>query len=151
KNWSGKTTTGEPGGNARWSYSSFLNWNTIHRLNYSTNFGKHFLDGLVAFEAGSRDNRTISSYGSGFVNDNIRAVSYATTRQGSSNASTTRKASFLGNLKYSYDNRYNAQVNMRKDGNSGFGKDVRWANFASVGLDWNIHNESFFNSETVSH
>lgn len=151
KNWSGKTTTGEPGGSARWSYSSFLNWTTAQWLSYDRQFGLHEFDALVAFEASSRDNRTISSYGSGFVNDNIRAVSYATTRQGSSGMSSTKKVSFLGNLKYGYDDRYNAQVNVRKDGNSGFGKDVRWANFASLGLDWNIHNESFFNSNTISH
>ncbi len=64
---------------------------------------------------------------------------------------STRKVSFLGNLKYGYDNRYNAQINVRKDGNSGFGKDVRWANFASLGVDWNVHNENFFNSNTISH
>lgn len=151
KNWSGKTTTGEPGGTARWSYSSFLNWTTAQWLNYGREFGKHEIDALGAFEASSRDTRTISSYGSGFVNDNIRAVSYATTRQGSSGMRSTRKVSFLGNLKYGYDNRYNAQINVRKDGNSGFGKDVRWANFASIGVDWNVHNESFFNSKTISH
>lgn len=150
KNWSGMTTGGEPGGSARWSYSNFFGWTTIHRLNYHTSFGKHDISAMAAFDAKSRDNRTISSYGSGFVNDYIRSVSYASHRQGSSGKNTTRSLSYLGNLNYTYDGRYMIQANIRQDGNSGFGKDVRWADFASVGLRWNLHNESFFNVKGIN-
>lgn len=151
KNWSGMTTGGEPGGNARWSYANFFGWSTIHRLNYRKSFGKHEISAMAAFDAKSSDNRTISSYGSGFVNDYIRAVTYAAHRQGSSGKHSTRSLSYLGNLYYTYDGRYMIQANMRKDGNSGFGKDVRWADFASLGLRWNLHNEAFFKVPAINH
>ena len=82
--------------------------------------------------------------GSGFINDNIRDVSQANTRDGYNSSSRRRKVSVLGQATYSFDHRYYLTVNGRKDGNSQFGSDVRWANFASIGASWNIHNEKFF-------
>ena len=51
----------------------------------------------------------------------------------------------LGQLSYSYDHRYYVTLNGRRDGNSQFGSDVRWANFGSIGVSWNVQNESFYN------
>lgn len=143
KNWSGTSVIGSEGYSTRQS-AHVSNWNTIHRLNYNRTFGLHKVGAVVGFEAGSRDYTVVGATGSGFINDYIQDVSYANTRNGSNYSSTTRKASFLGQATYSFDSRYYLTVNARRDGNSQFGSDVRWADFASVGVSWNIHNEKFF-------
>ena len=139
-NWSGKTA----GGYATRNNLSLNNWNTIHRLNYNATFGKHTIGAVAGFEANSRQYTIIGATGSGFINDKIQDVSYANVRTGSNSSKTTRKASLLAQASYSYDRRYYLTVNARRDGNSQFGSDVRWANFSSVGVSWNIHNEKFF-------
>lgn len=139
-NWSAMTS----GGYATRNNLSLNNWNTIHRLNYNATFGKHTIGAVAGFEANSRQYTTLGATGSGFINDKIQDVSYANVRNGSNSSKTTRKASFLAQASYSFDHRYYITVNARRDGNSQFGSDVRWANFSSVGVSWNIHNEKFF-------
>ena len=143
KNWSGTSVIGSEGYSTRQS-AHVSNWNTIHRLNFNRTFGRHTIGVLAGFEAGSRDYTVVGATGSGFINDYIQDVSYANSRNGSNYSSTTRKASFLGQISYSFDSRYYLTFNGRRDGNSQFGSDVRWADFASVGVSWNVHNEKFF-------
>jgi TonB-linked SusC/RagA family outer membrane protein len=150
KNWTGMDTSGNPVGYARRSSVDITNWTTIHRLNYNNTFGKHSVGGVFGFEASSNDYTTMYVTGSGFINDNIQDVSQADTRNGYNSSNRTRKVSFLGQLSYSYDHRYYLTVNGRKDGNSQFGTDVRWANFASVGASWNINNEKWFHVDWIN-
>ena len=149
KNWSGTSVIGSEGYSTRQS-AHVTNWNTIHRLNFNRTFGLHSLGVLAGIEAGSRDYTVVSATGSGFINDNIQDVSYANTRNGSNYSSKSTKASFLGQLSYSFDHRYYLTFNGRRDGNSQFGSDVRWADFASVGVSWNVHNEKFFKIPWIS-
>ena len=139
-NWSAKTS----GGYATRNNLSLSNWNTIHRLNYNATFGKHTIGAVAGFEANSRQYTVLGATGEGFINDRIQDISYANVRTGSNSSKTTRKASLLAQASYSFDKRYYLTVNARRDGNSQFGSDVRWANFSSVGVSWNIHNEKFF-------
>lgn len=143
KNWSGTSVIGQEGYSTRQS-AHVSNWNTIHRLNFNRTFGLHTIGVLAGFEAGSRDYTVVGATGSGFINDYIQDVSYADSRNGTNYSSTTRKASLLGQVSYSFDHRYYLTFNARRDGNSQFGSDVRWADFASVGVSWNVHNEKFF-------
>ena len=150
KNWSGYNIEGKPEGYARWSSSNFTNWSWINRLNFNKSFGKHTLSGVIGVELISRQNTYVSSYGAGFANDHLREVSYASYTTGSGSNSTTRSASYLGQLSYSMDDRYNLILSARKDGNSNFGSNVMWANFASAGASWNIHKENFFKSNFIN-
>ena len=73
-------------------------------------------------------------------NDNgtIRAAqSFGTDKQEQS------MVSFLGRAAYSYKKRYMAELSIRSDGSSVFGKDVRWGTFPSVGLGWAFSEEAF--------
>lgn len=54
--------------------------------------------------------------------------------------------SFFGRAEYSYDNRYYADLSVRTDASSRFGKSGRWAAFWSVGFMWNARRESFLES-----
>jgi len=142
-NWSG-IISGEPMGEATRNSLNLLNWTVINRLNYNRTFGKHTVGGLLGLEANSKDYTTIGVSGYGFINDEIQDVSYAETRNASNSSSESKSVSMLAQLSYSYDRRYYLTLNGRRDGNSQFGSDARWANFASAGISWNIHNEKFF-------
>lgn len=149
-NWSGMSSTEGGIGYSYRNNSSFLTWTAIERLNYNRTFGDHTIGGLLGFEASSKDTGTLGAMGSGFINDRIKEVSYAVDRSGSSSRSTDRSLSYFLQGSYSYDYRYYFTVNARRDGNSGFGSDAQWGNFASAGSSWNIHNEDFFDVDNIN-
>lgn len=149
-NWSGMATDGSPLGYSTRAHVNFLTWTNIERLNFDRTFGKHSIGGLAGFEISSKRYRTLSASGSGFVNDHIKEVSYAVSQSGSSSSNLDRAMSYFIQGSYSYDKRYYLTFNARRDGNSSFGKDVRWVNFASVAGSWNIHNEDFFKSRVIN-
>ena len=63
---------------------------------------------------------------------------------------TISRRSVFGRINYAYDNRYLASFSVRRDGDSRFGANNRFETFPAVSLGWNLHNESFFNSEFIS-
>ena len=56
---------------------------------------------------------------------------------------TYHTESYLGRVRYGYDNRYNVEASFRRDGSSKFAKSARWGNFWSCGANWVISNEQF--------
>lgn len=150
-NWSGiNLSTGEARGYSTRTLTNHLKWMGILRANYNKTFGLHTIGGLAGYELSSKEYNNTTATGNGFVNDHIKEISYAAERKGSSSSSTTRTMSFFLQGNYNWDQRYFFLFNMRRDGNSGFGKDVRWANFASAGISWNVHNEPFFRSDVFN-
>lgn len=149
KNWSGISLEGDPEGYAYSTTSNFLKWNVINRLNFNKQFGDHHISSVAGIEIGSEKYTTVGASGYGFVNDHIRLVSLSSYTTGTSSERLIHKASFLGQISYSYDDRYNISLNGRNDGNSNFGQNVRRASFLSSGASWNIHNEAFFNSNVI--
>ena len=68
---------------------------------------------------------------------------------------TTRKEiisrrSVFGRINYAYDNRYLVSASVRTDGDSRFGENNQFETFPALSLGWNIHNESWYNSDAVS-
>lgn len=57
--------------------------------------------------------------------------------------------SWFFNGNYSYDNRYMAQLSLRRDGASNFGTNAKYANFFSISGGWNINRESWFHASWV--
>lgn len=148
-NWTGISSTAGAVGYSHRNNANFLTWTAIQRLNYNRSFDQHHISGLLGFEASSRDTRTMGATGSGFINDKIKEVSYAVDRNATSGRNISRSLSFFIQGVYSFDHRYYLTMNARRDGNSGFGSDAQWGDFASVGVSWNIHNETFFQSEVI--
>lgn len=144
-NWTGMSTSeGAYGYSSRMTFEA-VNWTTVHRINFSRTFNDmHKVEALLGFEAGSRDYTTVGATGKGFINDNVQDVTYANERLGSNSSSRTRKVSLIGQVSYAFDRRYYFVGNIRRDGNSEFGSDVRWAQFGSVGVSWNINNEKWY-------
>lgn len=83
----------------------------------------------------------------GFPSDRLENVifarQYAINSKPSGYSSISREVGVLAVGGYTYDNRYLADVTLRGNASSLFGKDRLWANFWSVGLGWNLHQEKF--------
>lgn len=58
--------------------------------------------------------------------------------------------SFFGRINYDYKDRYLLSASVRRDESSKFHKDFRTGYFPAVSAGWNIHNEEWFNSGTIS-
>ncbi len=54
---------------------------------------------------------------------------------------------FFGRVSYSYADKYNALVSLRREGSSKFGDNNKWATFPSVSLGWTITNEKFMKQQ----
>ena len=54
-----------------------------------------------------------------------------------------RQESYLGRVRYNYDQKYFGEFSLRRDGSSKFSKDNRWGTFWSVGASWIITKEKF--------
>lgn len=141
----GKTSY-EQDGSSRRSGSFNSVWNNIDRLNFNRKFGRHTVGALLGVELVSRENRSLYATGSGFANDHIKEIAYATSEsvRGSSSASNSRSLSYLGTLSWSFDSRYYLSASYRRQGYSSFSTYSRWGDFSSIGASWNVHNEKFF-------
>ncbi len=63
---------------------------------------------------------------------------------------TVSRRSYFGRINYAFDNRYLASVSVRRDGDSRFGANNRYETFPAFSVGWNVHNESFYNSDILS-
>lgn len=72
---------------------------------------------------------------------NISSGTRASSWQDSSSAYSY--VSVFGRAEYNYADRYYADLSLRADASSRFGKDHRWGQFWSVGLMWNAKKELF--------
>ncbi|MCC8174649.1 MAG: SusC/RagA family TonB-linked outer membrane protein [Odoribacter sp.] len=61
----------------------------------------------------------------------------------SSSSATSRSVGFMGNMSYTYDNRYSLNGAIRYDGNSKMGRNSRWGAFPSFHGTWKVHEENF--------
>ncbi|WP_293305622.1 SusC/RagA family TonB-linked outer membrane protein [Pedobacter sp. UBA5917] len=132
------------------------------QLAYNRNFGAHEINVISGAEL--NENRTKNSgsrlYG---YNDENTTFSYADLANTYPNYVTgvlnyidkgpadrqlylNRFVSFYGNAAYTYKQRYTLSASARKDASNLFGLNAndKWKPLWSVGLAWNITNESFF-------
>ncbi|MBC8084305.1 MAG: TonB-dependent receptor, partial [Hymenobacter sp.] len=63
--------------------------------------------------------------------------------------STLRLISLYSRLNYSLNNRYFAQVSVRRDGSSAFGANNRWGTFPAASVAWNLAGENLLASQTL--
>ena len=63
---------------------------------------------------------------------------------------TISRRSVFGRVQYAYNDKYLASVSIRQDGDSRFGANNKYQIFPAYSIGWNVHNEDFFTSESVS-
>ena len=116
-------------------------------LSYFWQANKHVINANLGWNAKQSRTKEFSVMAEGFPNERLDYISFATQYQKngspSGNEYTSRLVGFLGNLNYSWDERYLFDLSFREDASSQFGADNRWAPFWSAGLGWNLHHEKF--------
>ena len=121
-------------------------------MTYFYQLEKHVINANLGWNLQERVTREFTVKTEGFPNENLDYISFATQYEKDGSPAgdeyTSRLVGFLGNLNYSYDERYLLDLSFREDASSRFGSDKRWAPFWSVGLGWNLHNEGFLKNVT---
>lgn len=122
----------------------YKNYTVQELLTWNRNFGKHFVDVMAAHE------NYYYNYSYEYGYKTTEVFTGKTNLSNFTNISSLtgydnnyRTESYLGRVRYNYDERYNLEVSFRRDGSSRFSKDNRWGNFGSVGANWLISREEF--------
>ena len=80
----------------------------------------------------------------GQSNDAFTLLSSGTRASSWANSSSSHSfLSFFARGEYNYHDRYYADISLRSDASSRFGRDGRWATFWSLGFMWNMRKERF--------
>jgi TonB-linked SusC/RagA family outer membrane protein len=121
--------------------------NQMFRFNHAA--GKHSVNALAAYEFSDYRYKEVETVATGFVPgfEVLDVTAKPEKTAGYINRSAIQ--SFLFNANYAYDNKYLAQVSVRRDGASNFGDNAKYGNFFSVSGGWNINKEDFFRADWV--
>lgn len=122
------------------------------RLTYDNTFNeKHKINATAIYEERKNKAEGFNANGRGFFTpgvgfDNLGIADLQTI---GSFFSERQLRSFIGRATYNYDSKYLVTGSVRYDESSVFLKN-QGAVFPSFALAWNLNNEEFFNSETIS-
>lgn len=122
------------------------------RLNYDNTFNeKHNISATAIFEERKNKSTGFSADGRGFytASTGFNNLGLADTQTIGSGYSERNLRSLIGRATYNYDSKYLVTASIRYDESSVFIKDQGGV-FSSFALGWNINNEDFFKSETIS-
>lgn len=135
---------GAPAGRASKANQKTTSYTFNQVLNFNKKFDVHNLGATAGHENYDYNYISISGSKQGEVLEgSIEFPNFSTINSLSSSNQQYRIESYFGRVNYDYDGKYFISANFRRDGNSRFYKDVRWANFYGVGLAWRIDKEKF--------
>ena len=130
-----------------------INYNSLTRhflveniVNYSREFGRHSIGVTGVYSMESKDYNSDQYTGTGFPSDvlsNFQMSSASVLKQTTTNYKQNNLSQLI-RLNYAYEGKYLLTLSDRRDGYSGFGTDVKYGNFPSAAVGWNIFREDFF-------
>lgn len=120
------------------------NYITENLLTYDKNYDKHSFDFLLGFSFQEENIYNTRLESNNFVDDNLRNISGATNPSSLVSRSKWSLVSYFSRLQYDFDRKYSLSASLRRDGSSRFGKNAKYANFASFSGGWTVSNEEFF-------
>lgn len=138
-------------GEASRSYSKERQFVVEWLANYTGNFGKNHVKGMVGYSyqysqysGFNAENKDFPNNGLGA--DNIGSGELA-KEEGEvlmgSYKNDSKLISFFGRVSYDYDGKYLFTASLRHEGSSKFGANHKWGNFPAVSAGWRISEESF--------
>lgn len=119
-------------------------WINEQTLEYRASFSKtHNFTFLIGntIQKNARQIKMVEGYG--FPNNSFRLIGSAATQTGMVSHSAFGLVSFFGRVNYDYASKYFATFSVRSDASSKFGANNKWGSFPSVGLGWQVKEESF--------
>lgn len=117
------------------------------QLTYKKSFGKHNFDALLGHENyyyrynylyGYKANQTFAGQ--------VDLVNFSQITSLTDYEHNDRTESYLGRLRYNYNEKYYLEGTYRNDGTSRLHPDNRWGSFWAVGGTWIVSKENFFSS-----
>jgi TonB-linked SusC/RagA family outer membrane protein len=129
-------------------YTANILLTSTNTLNYIKTFNDvHSLNLLVGQEGQQTNLKKTYLDASNYAVDYLNEVTLASVPGSASTERMDLKLlSFFSRGEYSYDNKYYLSGSLRYDASSRFGKNNRWAPFASVGAKYRLSAESFMES-----
>ena len=142
------------------SASRSTNVVTQSSVNFDRIFGKHKINAIAVAETRNSFGNALGATGYGLNFINLDELSKITNKTGSGtekiptisgSSSQSRVIGFVGRVNYEFNDKYLAEVSVRRDGSYLFSgmNGSRWINFPAVSLGWRINNESWFNADWV--
>jgi len=118
---------------------------TNQKLLINKTFGKHSINGLLAYEFNDYWYKNLDVYGTGFVPGFEILDVVAKPERTKGGISEWAVQSYFTQWKYAYDNKYLGEISLRRDGASNFGDNAKYGNFFSISGGWIISHENWFN------
>lgn len=130
------------------SHTNNVNYNWTNTATYDLFLGKSTINFLAGSELIKQSVNAFSGSRTGFVNQtsNFQYLDDGTaaSQQNGGNATEFALFSLFGRIGYSFDDKYLASVNFRRDGSSQLNPANNHENFYSGSLGWRIDKEDFF-------
>ena len=145
--WDPKANFGTELGTTQTSRTKYVQLTTSNTLTYNKIFGSHNVSVIGGQEATKYDYNEYFIY-SPDIDPNIPFPGSATPENDDADYLETAYSmlSFFGVANYNFASKYFLQASLRTDGSSRFGTKNRWGTFWSLGLSWNINEESFMDN-----
>ncbi|WP_461634087.1 SusC/RagA family TonB-linked outer membrane protein [Labilibaculum euxinus] len=125
--------------------NKILNYNITNLLKYRWKVDSdNSLNFILGQEAQKIEASSVYAYASNYGALGLTTLENASVCEDASSSKTSSSlASYFFSINYSLKKRCIFNVTGRCDGSSRFGSEVRFANFGSIGLAWNICSENF--------
>lgn len=121
-------------------------------LKFDKEFGHHGIDGLVGTEISNyKSERELGGDAVGFLHGQEVLGVAGSQAKPSGFIVEARGVSLLSQLNYNYSKKYFATLSYRRDGNSRFAPNNKYANFFTYAASWLISKESFMENISSVH
>lgn len=131
---------------------SFVEFDThtfMQTLNWAHEYGDHHVDVVLDHENYNyKNNSTMVTATNQAFPDVKYLMNFSTVDPNGTTEYMTqiRTESYLGRVRYNYDQKYFGEFSLRRDGSSRFADGNRWGTFWSVGASWILSKEKFMHN-----
>lgn len=135
---------GAPAGRLAKSFNQITSVTFNQLLTWNKSFNFHNVDVLVGHESYNYKYSVMDGMKQGQIVTNIQEFpNFTDLSDMSSKEDNDKLESYLSRINYNYAEKYFISGSYRRDGSSRFGSDIRWGDFFSGSLAWNITREDF--------
>lgn len=133
------------GGSSFYSDNRLINTNANGNFNFNKKFNDlHTVSGILGYEYKYETRERTSAVGRNFPNPVLRYLQNAAVPFSVGGFYTEyKRAGFFSQARYDYDDKYTAEVTLRRDGSSRFGFNKQWGTFWAASAGWRLSSEPF--------
>ena len=116
----------------------------MQTLTWSHDYGLNHIDVLLDHENYETSSKQVAVIKMDqILEDNMMLDNFSTLMYGYESLARVRAESYLGRVRYDYNQQYFGEFSIRRDGSSKFSPKNRWGTFWSIGASWIITREKF--------